>query len=251
MCEPWPVKFVCENPPDIESEQYAGARDAAQSLLWSLTGSRFGSCTVTERYRAGRAGDCGMPYKDAGTGLWHNGARSAHCCRLRLANAPVQNVARVVVHGVELAPGTYWLEGSELVRSGVCWPVGAECDPPPIEVTYTWGISLAGPIPADPEADPPVPATPAAKYHYMAAYAMGEVIKEMVEGMCGRECKLPSRVASVTRQGVTVNFVSPTDLADAGLLGLVQADAFIRAVNPHGKRMRSKVYVPGGARRAG
>ena len=247
-CEPWPVLWSCEDPPTVEPAQLLAATEAARSLLWHLSGARFGTCEVTERYRPAGGGSCGVPYKDFRTGLWHNGGTGGNCCSIHLRSRPAQRVVSVELHGSLMGPGEYRLEGAgNLVRVGACWPAVGECDDPPIRVTYTWGVALRPPV--YDESDPPVVIKAPSPYWGAAGLAMGELVREFVDGMCGEPCKLPSRIASITRQGVTVNFVSPEEWFALGLVGMPLTDSFIRSVNPKGRRAPSRVYSPDMARR--
>lgn len=56
--------------------------------------------------------------------------------------------------------------------------------------------------------------------------------------------RLPTRLTSITRQGVTMAVVDPMQYLDKGLTGVYEADVFIRAYNPDGQRRRPKVYSP-------
>lgn len=248
-CDPFPVQWGagCE-PPTATPEQMLAATGAAQSLLWHLSGSRFGSCVAVENYRVPSSSGCGVPYKDD-RGFWHNGGgRGGVCCRLLLHNRPVQRVVGVSVDGRVLDPSEYRLEGGWLQRLGACWPTVADCDPPVIRVEYVWGVPVTGPVFDDSE--PPVLVERPAPYWGAVSLAMGELVVEFLHGMCGDPCKLPSRVASITRQGITVNFLTPEQWFELGLVGLPMTDSFLRAVNPNGRRARSRVYSPDLARRS-
>jgi hypothetical protein len=204
---------------------------AAQGLLWALTGRRFGQAqTVGERYRAvaSSTGECGGPYKTS-DGEWHNASRGRDCCALHVYHQPVRQIDEVRLDGVVLAASGYDLEGATLRRVGTCWPIVDDCEAAVIEVDYTWG------------ADVPV----------AGRLALGEVACDLLSGWTGGECRLPSRVVSITRQGVTVDLADPQLFITSGLLGLPIADAWIRSVNPNGLKERSRVFSPDMGRRTG
>lgn len=236
MCEPWPVVWQCDEP-RLTPEVMEAATSAAQSLLNHLTGSRLGICTTTERYRTRARHACAPP---VGGGQ--------PCCRILLARRPVRRILRVEVDGVELNPASYFLDGSRYLMRRTCWPDDDPCGEARIRVTYEHGISLRGPEYSDD--DPPVLIRPAAPLWGAAGLAMGELVREFGEAMCGNPCKLPSRVATVTRQGVTLSWITPEQWLKLGLVGLPATDALIRQVNPTGRRMASQVYSPDFARRA-
>lgn len=240
MCDPWPIAWTCGEPSGVTPENLAIATDAAQRILWARTGRRLGLCTVTEHYRP-QTGVCGLPspYMDR-RGFWHN-ARRGCSCSLRLRQSPLWAVSSVLVAGTPVTG--YEVEGNTLRHPDGCWPAVPDCDPAGIEITYTWGIPLR---PAVVAPDPnPRPADP---LWSLAAAAMGEVAKEVAEGMCGNPCRLPNTAVTITRQGVTVARASTAELAAKGYLGLPIADELIRTVNPQGLRSRSRVYSPDMAR---
>lgn len=49
----------------------------------------------------------------------------------------------------------------------------------------------------------------------------------------GGKCRLPRRVQTVSRQGVTYQMVDPTDIYRDGLTGLPEVDIWIASVNPN------------------
>lgn len=231
-CTAWPVVWPC-NPAAGTEEQVAAALGAAQDILWSRTGRRLGTCEVTESYRLAASGQCGRPYMTDDL-VWHNGGRDGACCAIHLVNQPVQSITSVTVQG-QLVPDTgYRLADGVLMRVGACWPTVGACDPPPVTVTYVWGVSIS---------------EPGDTWHHLAAAAMGEVANELVTAMCGGPCRLPSRAVSVTRAGVTTQLGAPAEWAKERLLGLPLADALILAVNPSRLMQRSRVYSPDMAQR--
>lgn len=243
-CDPWPFVWPCDPPAEVNPEQQQVAVAAAQQMLWSRTGRRLGLCTVTERYRPNvNSGGCGMPYMTDDL-VWHNGGMGgASCCAIHLTHQPVYRVTEVQVNGRVINPSTYRVEGARLIRRDMCWPPGYECYDPPITVTYRWGIALTGPDPDDPSVEP-------APLWGMAAAAMGEVTNEVLNAMCGRQCRLPQRATSITRAGVTVTMPDPAATLRERLLGLPLADSLIMATNPNRLETRSRVYSPDMAQRA-
>lgn len=226
-CDPWPVIWAC--PIDTEDEtKVAAAVDAAQSILWGLSGRRFGLCSVTEAYRASCSSACGLPYKDS-TGEWRNAMSDAHtCCHVLLHNKPVRAVTELVVNGETQDVESYALERDYLWRRNACFPCVDDCDEPVIQVTYLYGL------------DVPV----------LGQLAMGEVACEILAGMSGADCRLPSNAVSISRQGVTVDLGNAQTLFDQGRIGLPMADAFLRAANPTKLVSQSMVFSPDMTRRA-
>lgn len=98
-----------------------------------------------------------------------------------------------------------------------CW------DPCGLEVTYKWG----GPVP------------PA------AVTAVLELANEFVKSIeCPDECRLPERVTSVSRQGVSFQIFDPQDFLTDGRIGLYSVDVFLKAVNPNRAQLPARVFSP-------
>lgn len=53
-----------------------------------------------------------------------------------------------------------------------------------------------------------------------------------------------ARLTSITRQGVTMEFVDPAALFQSGMTGVYSVDLFLRAINPTGARYQAKVITP-------
>lgn len=92
--------------------------------------------------------------------------------------------------------------------------------PTRIEVRYTYG------------SPPPAP----------VLKAIEDLEREMVKAL-NRDpgCKLPERVTSITREGMTMALIDPQDFLDKGRTGLPQVDMVLSAYNPGGARRRAKV----------
>jgi hypothetical protein len=78
---------------------------------------------------------------------------------------------------------------------------------------------------------------------------MGELACELLAGLTGADCRLPSNAVAITRQGVTVDLGDVRTLFEMGRIGLPISDAFLRSVNPNHLQSRSMVYSPDLARR--
>jgi len=226
-CEPWPIVWPCSIDTE-DPDKVSAARDAAQTILNGLSGHRFGLCSVTESYRASCSSACGIPYKTS-DGVWRNGIADAHtCCHVLLQHKPVRAILSVVVSGETLDPNEYALERDYLWRRHACFPCVADCDDPEIIVAYAYGNDVPT----------------------LGQLAMGEVACEILAGLSGADCRLPSNAVSVSRQGVTVDLGDAQTLFDQGRIGLPIADAFLRAVNPSKLVSQSQVFSPDMTRRA-
>lgn len=220
-CEPWPIEWPCDTA-TTAPELLPLAQSLAEQLLWAVSGRRIGACEYVESYWPPCTSECGVPYKGS-DGEWRNrGSAAQDCCRILLAHRPVQSVEEVLVEGVTLDPAEYTTDGTWLRRRGECWPCGVVCDDPPVEVHYTAGVPF-------PEG---------------TALAVGEVACEFLTALTGGSCRLPSRMTSITRQGVTVQLATADEFTTRNRLGLPIADAWLTYVNPGGLSRPSGVYSP-------
>jgi hypothetical protein len=229
-CSDWDIRYPCDVS-EVDPVLLETVRDSAQTILWSLSGRRYGICQTTESYRTPCDDPCyqGILY-DMPVGVQYEmGVRYRHpCCRLYLHSLPVRAIVEVTVNGVLLDPSEYALERDVLWRNGECWPCDSECDEPPVVVEYIYGI------------DPPP----------LAELAMGELACELLSGIEGADCRLPSNAVAITRQGVTVDLGDVRTLFEMGRIGLPICDAFLRSVNPNHLQSRSMVYSPDLGRRS-
>lgn len=236
--------------PDTLTTEWQAAsdemRDAAQQsagmILWSLTGKVFGLCDT--RARPCFSPDQGSTYHGAGGRAWTPGVgvgnpgASGHCgCRSGCNHVgpdrlwlvgPVHEVVRVTIDGELVDPTTYRLaERRWLIRSaGVAWPTDQDMSVGPDEVGafcvyYRKGI--------------PVPTA--------GQLAAGRLAVEVLRGMKGSPCELPSHVASVARQGITIEY-DPRGYFESGLTGIDTIDQWILAVNPYRSRGPARISSP-------
>ena len=227
-CDEWPIRWACDIT-DVDDDLLDLAREAAQNVLWSMSGRRYGLCEQTEQYRTPCTDECSFNYRRRfGPGveyaLMH---QPRNCCSINLTSTPVRAIMEVKVFGEVQDESFYALERSRLKRIGSCWPCEDECDEPPVEVTYRYGIDV-----------PP-----------MGELAMGELACEILAGIRGLDCRLPSNAVSVSRQGVTVDLGDASTLYMEHRIGLPLCDAFIRDTNPNRLKMQSTVHSPDLSRR--
>ena len=217
----------------------------ASTWLWGATGRQYGPCPTTVRpaqdrfedpaYRAyplviGDGSMQGGPFLMGG--VWRNcGCGARCCCRPECAvmlRGPVNAVVEVLVDGeeipetafrVDVTQGTYWL-----VRvDGTCWPTcqqfqAAEDAAGAFAVTYERGREV-------PEA---------------LAIATAILACEYGKSLTGGDCRLPARMTSLQRQGVTVEVEPPAP--GEGLTGIREVDDVVQALNPS-KRQRPPVLL--------
>lgn len=237
LCEPWASTADLCSPCDDYSAD-AGYLEtmlqAASEILHVLSGRQFpGVCEDLIRPRYG----CGCLYRNASC---------SHTRReLALPQTPVVEVLEVVVDGVTLTEGTHYklLDRRSLRRiDDESWPAVQDLDLPDTEedtwsVRYTFGLG------------------PPASGVLAAATLACELAKAcQPEEFGDSECKLPERVTSITREGVSMIVLDPFAFLEKGRTGLYEVDLFLSAVNPQGARRRARAFSPdtiGKARREG
>lgn len=230
--------------PDLQQ----AAAEYGAFTIWAATGRRFGLCNRTVR-------PCGldnMTYMPAGyfwsegtwqpyifNGAWRNCAgcpgSSMGCCTCQPTcqvwlPPPVISIPAtgVSVDGA-IIPVDAWRvdEGQWLVRTdGNCWPTcqdyNVDSGTGVFTVTYQRGI--------------PVP--------QLLLRAAGELACEWAKSCMGAACRLPQRVQSVARQGVTLSMVDVQILLKNGFTGVQTVDQVIRNFNPYGLTSRMAIASP-------
>jgi hypothetical protein len=121
----------------------------------------------------------------------------------------------VVIEGVVLDESEYRLEGDLLYRVGTDWP--KQDLTRPLDEPGTWSVTYL-------RGNPPPPGS---------AKLVGQLAAEFLAACNGGKCRLPRRVRSVTRQGVTYDMVDPTDIYATGKTGIPEVDLWLSSVNPH------------------
>jgi hypothetical protein len=203
----------------VELSPAEQAAAAAESLLWALSGRRYGFRSVVESYitvpRDQTRGTNPLSFSTL-PDTWN---RRDNCNRLILRHSPVQTIESVTVEG---SPVTEWrLEAGTLVLPDDCMvtdPYGAFA----VDVSYTWGMP----------------------WDALGTAAIQELTNEFLLGINGETCRISTRAVSITRKGVTVELDDASALIGLGLTGLPLCDAFIRTVNPNRLSQPSRVYSP-------
>lgn len=244
-CTTWPVQWPCDV--SCESPTATGnAAKAATEVVWALSGRQFGECEVTLRPCRDSCAD--TPFYDYATwpgaggwptpaligGLWFNltcggcagGCSCATVSTVRLP-APVASIVTVRVDGSPLATGAYRLDDNRLlVRiDGGTWPLCNDLNKADTEAG-TWSVTARYGL----------------KVPEMGRWAVGELACEILKAMGGEDCRLPQRVQTLARQGVTIQFPDISELLTEGRTGMFLVDGFIQSVNPSGLRRRAKTY---------
>lgn len=224
----------------------------ASDVLFQLTGRAWpGVCSATVRPCMDRPA---VPWSVRGTGV--SGCNTlGHCAcgglsEILLPGRPIVSVTQVKIDGEVIAAARYRVddfrslvylpESDSAERQG--WPCCQRLDLADSE-TDTWSVAYTF------GSAPPVGGV-------MAAKALGcELALAMSPETVGL-CRLPKRITSITRQGVSLAILDPLTLFSDGLTGIPEVDLWVSSIRVGRARRPSGVVVPGrpgrgGARRVG
>jgi hypothetical protein len=242
----WEVDTSCCDEWDTySSELQQAASEYGALLVWSATGRRFGLCERTVR-PCGRtmanlnvagywwAEGTWRPYILSGE--WRNcagcGAGFGCCtceptCQVWLPGPVYSIPATGISQDGAIVPVDAWRvdNGQWLVRTdGNCWPDCADYDTDTNAFTVTYFKGLAVPS--------------------VLLRAAGELACEWARSCTGAACRLPQRVTSISRQGVSVTLADVAQLLEHGLTGLPTVDQVIRQFNPNSLTSKMSIASP-------
>lgn len=135
-----------------------------------------------------------------------------------LLPGPVYEVLQVVAGTVTYPHTDYALRGDFLLHTVSPWPRQTTV------ITYMRGA----PVPVGGDV-------------YAAVLAA-----EIVSGIKGGKCRLPSRATSVAREGVNIVLANPEEYLQEGLTGIPEVDQWITTHNPHRLKTDSVAWSPDG-----
>lgn len=235
-CVPW-----CEidDLPDsctdvaVTPETLTKAIAFASDVLYNLTKRRWsGSCTDT--YRPTEDDACFYPRMI--DGKWAN---VGYYEDVVLPANDVTAITSVKINGGLVDPGLYGLRDRKVLYakrqpdgSYLQWPTyyndphADSSAPSTMEIVYVHGA-----------APPPSMVTAAALLSWEFAVAWTPD--------CTAGCRLPQRVTTITRAGVTFAIIDPLSVFEKGMVGVPDIDALIQSVNYGETRQRSFVGRPG------
>lgn len=257
-CSPWDPTWCCDL--STATVAFTGtALQAATEILYNLSGQQFGLCEFTFRpcrhdcYGNSWPFDSGNWWQWGGyyprpvlfDGAWFNltcGSCSGTCSCGPLEEAwlpgPVNTITQVLLNGSPMASGSYRVDDfRKLVRTdGLRWPVCQDLSAPDT-ADNTWSVTavLGQAVPA------------------IGSLAVGELACEIIKACTGQACAIPKNATSVSRQGITIDFPTFSELLQNGSLGLRWSDLFVATYNPRRLQARPQVFDVDGSsyRRAG
>lgn len=238
--------ICCTEWDEFSTELQDAAMEYGALTVWAATGRRFGLCERTVRPCGGDRSPLNSApwgyYWSAGTwlpyifnGTWRNCAGCAMsfgCCTCEprcqvYLPGPVYSIpATGITVGSEIIPIDSWrVDNAQwLVRTdGECWPecqdYNTDSGETFFQVTYFKGEAVPG----------------------VLLRAAGELACEWARGCVGGDCRLPQRVTSISRQGVSVSLQDIDVLLRDGLTGIPTVDQVILKFNPY--RLPSKMTI--------
>lgn len=245
-CDTWDPIYCCTFP--TGSEEITGyALQAATEVLWAESGRVFGLCERTVRpcrrecnggnwgagswwqWTTGYGGVWPQPWLYRGN--WYNltcsGGCGDTCSCVEVSEAilpgPVHAVTQVLLHGSVMSTGSYRVDNDQLLvrTDGGVWPWCQDMTQPN-DGADAWAVTA--------QFGQPVPV--------IGQQAVGELACEITKACRGLECRLPPNVQTAARQGVTLQFSDPNDIAER----LYFVGLFIKAYNPLRLRGRARAY---------
>lgn len=186
----------------------------ASQVLYSLSGRKFG--VRQDKVRpVGPSNPCSWDRNQT-----HHGIK---------LKGPVRSIDQVKINGIVLDPGRYRMMGNTVVlNDGSLWPVSQQewtpdTEPGTCSIIYQRGMNV-----------------PVAGKQAAATFAC-EIAKYM-EG--DSSCRLPDRILSVTRQGLTYTKIDPTQFIEQARTGLYLPDIWLGSVQSGGRRTTASVTSP-------
>lgn len=225
ICTPWAATSDVYAPYDsLDAGLLGECLDAASWILYVLTKYRWpGICQETLRPCRTARPCSAWPCSCVGLSEWV------------IPNQPVTQVTQVKLDGVVLDTAKYRLDNNRVLvylpadgDERQVWPSCQRLDLADTEddtwsVTYNWG------------------ATPPTAGKLAAAVLGGELALSRDASTASR-CRLPQRITSLTRQGVTMAVADPQNTIGDGYTGIAEIDLFIAAAN-RGSANRPAAFV--------
>lgn len=227
-CTPWAT--AADVTGDYDDSTIEQCLVMASNMLYRMSGHHWpGSCSGSYR-------PCDM---DRGCGCTGRTVCGCTVDEVQLPDYPVKSIERVLIDGVELAEERYQLSGWQWLvfmpdesdpSARRAWPRRQRLDRPTTAegtwvVEYTWG------------ADPP----PEGKY---AASVLAQQLS-LARKPKGSGCRLPQRVQTVARQGVTIAILDRMETLLSGQgTGLAEVDMWLGSLRAGRRERGMAVVVP-------
>lgn len=227
MVAPW----ISVNDLAVPDSPFAQASvDYATYVLYRLTGEKYpGLMETTETYVAERmAREVPLELSSQAIAV---PSRIQYPQRLYLRGTPVHEIHSVSYGGEVLSPDEYALYNKRFLklRNGASWNYA--CNPQGITVEYCYGMM------------------PPSAGKLAAATLANEFLILYGENPNTTECRIPERVKSISREGISFDMIDPMEFMDDGKTGIWEIDLFIRTSNPARAKKQPKLFSASDPRR--
>lgn len=237
------VDWSCVPDEELQSysaEQIERAELLAEAAIRVLTAGQVGNCPTTVRPCTAGCAETYQTFGGAGwmtpvirDGQWYNtcGCKPSDCACSNLTTirlqGPVASIEEVTLNGQVLDPSFYRVDNQrELVRlGGPEWPACQDMAAP-LTDEGTMGVSYVR----------------GAKLDRLGEFVAGLLAQEFLNACVGRECRLPSYVQSMSREGVSMDFSE--GMFPGGRTGIDEVDVWVASWNPYQSKGPSRVYSP-------
>lgn len=223
------IRWITEaDTSDPTNPKSAQAAEAASWLLYKLTAEKYPGITTRVEWYGYDKAECLACHANliAGSSAYNSYAlphshvlyRTTSQEKIRLRGTPVVSVSSISSGGQSISASEFWVVNSTYLvkRDGGCWDLNAG-----VEIEYTAGIN------------PPQAGKD-------AAILLANELILAAEG--SGACALPTRVTSVSRQGMDYSLLDPQDFLDNGRTGIYEIDSFIKAANPIGAKKKPRIF---------
>jgi len=224
---PWvvpPLPCAEEIDASVDQDEIAAV---ATEVLFVLSGRQFGVRTQTVRPRV-LSSSCASRRAclPGGSSFPEWGVCGGRTFTIDELAGPILDVTEIRVDGVVLDPAAYRVSPGRITRTdGQSFPCCQDEVDGGLLVSYSWGKS--------------VPDT-----GLLAARELACQLALAAAPATSGKCKLPTRVQTISRQGITMALLDPQDFLDNGRTGLYLCDLFLSAFNPGKSRRRARVFSP-------
>ena len=151
--------------------------------------------------------------------------------RLYLRGVPVHEVHSVSYGNAVLDPTEYILFNKRFLKlsNGAIWNYA--CDQRGITVDYSYGMM------------------PPSAGRLAASTLANELLILLGENSNSAQCRIPERVTSVSREGISFDMVNPMEFKDEEKTGIWEIDLFIRTSNPSRAKKQPRLLSASDPRR--